>query len=129
MNLSPVLKKIFSSLTLRNNLIITLTLCLLIKQPLSLLFILLGINNYFFLFCGLFSGLVTYTKIVANNETSSKKSLYLSIATGGFVSLSFYYLSFNNLMVFIISMPLGFSFILENLPSYSDIFSAKVEKL
>ena len=122
------MKKIFSYLTLRNNLIIGLTLCLLIKQPISLLFKLLGINNYFFLFCGLFSGLVTYTKIVANNETSSKKSLYLSIATGGFVSLFSYYLSLNNLMEFIISLHLGFSLILENFPIYSYIFSANFLK-
>lgn len=125
MNLSLVcIKKFFSSLTLRNSFIITLILCLFIRQPISILFKLLGINNYFYLFCGLFSGLVTYTKSVGNNEVPSKKSLYLSIATGGFVSLFFYFLSFNNLMEYILSiaLPLGFSGILENLPSFSYLF-------
>ena len=99
MNLSLIqrLKIYLSKLNTSSSFVISLILCFSLKQPFSLLFKLLGLNDYFFLLSGLFSGLVTYTKAVNNMEIPSKKPLYLSMATGAFVSLFFYLLAYSGL--------------------------------
>lgn len=127
MNLSLIqrLKSPLSNLSLSSNITLSLLLCLSIKKPTSLLFNLLGIDCYFFLFSGLFFGLVTYTKCVANMEVQSKKHLYLSIATGSFVSLFFYFEPYSILKDISISIVLDVLLIFYTLPGISLLHSLK----
>lgn len=130
MNLSLIqrLKSYLSNLTLSSSIILSLILCFFLKQPMSLLFKLLGINSYFYLFCGLFSGLLTYTKAVGNMEVPSKKPLYLSIAIGAFVSLFFYYLPYSILIEVYMYIGLGVLSLFDRLPAISLLHGLKSGK-
>ena len=119
------IKNYLSNLTLTSSVILTLILCLSIKQPISLLFMLLDVKQYFFLFCGLFSALVTFTKAVGNMETPTNKALYLSIIFGAFVSLFFYLLPCSLLIDVYLNIGLGLGLgvlsFLEKLPKISSL--------
>lgn len=113
-----------SNLSLTSSITLSLILCISIKKPISSLFNLLGINSYFFLFSGLFSGLVTYTKCVGNMEVPSKKRLYLSIATGAFVSIFFYLEAYSILKDISLSIVLDVLSIFHKLPGISLLHSS-----
>lgn len=131
MNLSLIqrLKIYLSKLNTSSSFVISLILCFSLKQPFSLLFKLLGLNDYFFLLSGLFSGLVTYTKAVNNMEIPSKKPLYLSMATGAFVSLFFYLLAYSGLNDVWLFIGLSVLSFFDTLPGISSLHGLNSRKL
>ena len=132
MNLSLIqrLKKYLSNLSLTSSFILPLILVLALKLPISLLFNLLDIKSYFYLFAGLFSGLVTYAKAVGNMEVPSKKALCLAIASASLTSLFFYIYPTSYLKdcFFSIGLYLGVSSIFEKLPSLKSLSGSNTGK-